>query len=59
MYAFTFQSGRAVLIFRFNSPDAAIKQLQAEGALTSLKAASSTNDSWINNSESESEVRSQ
>jgi len=31
MYAFTFQSGRAVLIFRFNEPDAAIRQLQAEG----------------------------
>jgi len=31
MYAFTFQSGRAALIFRFNEPDAAIKQLQAEG----------------------------
>ncbi|HXK60916.1 MAG TPA: amino acid-binding protein [Acidobacteriota bacterium] len=31
MYAFTFQSGRAVLIFRFNDPDAAIEQLQKEG----------------------------
>ena len=31
MYAFTFESGLAILIFRFNDPDAAINQLQAEG----------------------------
>ena len=32
MYAFPFGRGEnAVLIFRFNNPDAAIKQLQAAG----------------------------
>ncbi len=31
MYAFTLGSGRAVLIFRFNDPDAAISRLQTEG----------------------------
>jgi hypothetical protein len=31
MYAFTFQPGRAVLIFRFNDPDLAIRQLQSAG----------------------------
>jgi hypothetical protein len=31
MYAFTFQSGLAILIFRFNNPDVAIERLQTEG----------------------------
>ena len=32
MYAFTFgRSGRAILIFRFDNPDAAIARLQAAG----------------------------